>query len=175
MQAWQSTTNSDGQDIHLKGITNTHTHHFHTSNLHQCNQFLVPSQKGYTVCYHPNTNTGFLVIKGRLVVGCGVMSCSLLRAAAWSGCVCAGMWWTEELGAAGVRRGQGGGREGSGLERKVSHSLSVTHMAPCQAPTSNYLERHQTLRIGKTYYKSIYFWFYSKEHIIRVVIIFIIN
>lgn len=46
--------------------------------------------------------------------------------------MCAGMWRSEglRLGAAGVRRGQGGGREGNVPSGKGSHTVCQSHTRP---------------------------------------------
>ena len=67
--------------------------------------------------------------------------------------MCAGMWRAKglRLGAAGVRRGQGGGRDGTVPSgKRVPHSLSVTHTALRQMLTSNYLGSRYIVPTGKT-------------------------
>lgn len=56
------------------------------------------------------------------------------------------------LGAAGVRRGRGGGGEGNIPSGKVCPTQFVSHtrMAPCQMLTSKYLESHHIVPEGNT-------------------------
>lgn len=74
--------------------------------------FVCLPWRARAICCH--TNMGFLVIKELFVEGCGVMSWQPPQACCRV-CVCVGMQRVEglRLGAAGAKRGTGGGGEGN--------------------------------------------------------------
>lgn len=119
----------------------THTNWIFQSHNFSKNKSVVP-HKHWIPCNKRATCGG---------MWCDVMAASF-RAAAGSGCVCAGMWrakglmgwgWVQRESGKGTGWGKGGERP---KWKRVPNSL---HTALCQMLTSNYLESHHIVLAGK--------------------------